>query len=525
MSICSCVSMVLQGSVNNLTKLQSEYFNKYFNNNILNIIEGINYDNFENHEIYNNIEIVTNQSSFRIMLMYQSVIQMVVNFCLLFVSMGIIFTLSPSLNFMILGVSIPAFIYKIYLSKVYYKFYEEEVENIRYVNLLKSFSIQYINLKEIKVYNELKFLLNRINTIYSGYISKLKKRVVKYIRCDSQVSMIQLVVSLFIKCYMIHVIISKELALSNIIFFIQIYNSSESAISGILSKMADIFDNNMYAKKYFEFGEKYRTSLRKESTRMQDTDLISIELKNVFFHYPYCEEKDILNNINISFERGKTYAIVGKNGCGKTTLVKLLLGLYKPVLGAILYNGENIEDIDTKIYHRKFSIIFQDFVRYPLSLKENIIVSNFDEGGTDKDLNDVLEVSGVSEFVDTLSDGLETNLMKQWKKGIDLSVGQWQKIAIARALYRNTEILVMDEPTASLDAFAEKDIFDRVNKICKQSNKTTVLISHRLSSVQNVDVILFMENGEIVEQGTHQELIEFKGKYFEMYKVQADSYR
>lgn len=175
MSICSCVSMVLQGSVNNLTKLQSEYFNKYFNNNILNIIEGINYDNFENHEIYNNIEIVTNQSSFRIMLMYQSVIQMVVNFCLLFVSMGIIFTLSPSLNFMILGVSIPAFIYKIYLSKVYYKFYEEEVENIRYVNLLKSFSIQYINLKEIKVYNELKFLLNRINTIYSGYISKLKK--------------------------------------------------------------------------------------------------------------------------------------------------------------------------------------------------------------------------------------------------------------------------------------------------------------------------------------------------------------
>lgn len=525
MGICSCAVMLLQGGISNLTKLQSEYFNKYYNNNLLTTIERIDYEYFENHEIYNNIEIVTNQSSFRIILIYQAVIQMVVNICLLFVSMGIIFSLSPILNIMILGVSTPSFIYKIFLSKVYYKFYEEEVENIRYVNLLKSFSIQYINLKEIKVYNELKFLLNKINSIYIEYISKLKKHIVKYIKCDGQASMIQLVVSLLIKCYMIYKIISKGLPLSNIIFFIQIYNMSEDAISGILLKIADVFDNNLYVKKYFEFIEKYNTVVEVEETHIQEECLISIELKNIYFRYPSYEERKILDDINISFERGKSYAIVGKNGCGKSTLVKVLLGLYKPVSGTVFYNNKDIAYIDKKFYHGKFSIIFQDFVRYPLSMRDNIIISNHEETKSESKLKDVMEVSGVSEFVDNLSDGIETNLMKQWRKGIDLSVGQWQKVAIARALYRNTEILVMDEPTASLDAFAEKDIFDKVGQICRQTNKTTILISHRLSSVQNVDVILFMENGKIVEQGTHRELFDLKGKYFEMYKVQADSYK
>ena len=243
----------------------------------------------------------------------------------------------------------------------------------------------------------------------------------------------------------------------------------------------------------------------------------TIELDNVSFSYPG-SNVDTINNISLKIEQGEHIAIVGKNGSGKTTLVNLICGLYSPSKGTIKVNG------DKAINRQYISAIFQDFCKYHASIKDNIMVSDLNQQFDNAKFLECCRATGVDQIVDKYSDKYDTMVGGFSESGTNLSGGQWQKIAIARALYRNqANIMLLDEPAAALDAEAEENLYNHFDEITK--DKTTILISHRLAATKVVDRILVMEDGKIVEDGTHTDLMNKNGVYANMFRLQAGLYR
>jgi len=261
-------------------------------------------------------------------------------------------------------------------------------------------------------------------------------------------------------------------------------------------------------------------SLTNTSTNTNDDD-IYIEFKNVSFKYPRAEEYT-LKNINITINPREKLSVIGENGAGKTTFIKLLCGLYKPTSGKILINGVNINDFDYDSYIQKISAVFQDFKIFACSIKENIAFSEYNDNG--EKIMEALDKSGILEKINTLNNGIDTQIYKYFdENGIELSGGENQKLAISRAIYKDSPIIVLDEPTASLDPYAEYEIFSKLNDMSQ--GKTVIFISHRLSSCKICDKIAVFHKGEIVQYGTHGELICAEdSKYHEMYNAQAKYY-
>ncbi len=246
-----------------------------------------------------------------------------------------------------------------------------------------------------------------------------------------------------------------------------------------------------------------------------------IELRNVSFGY---NEKDgyILNNISMKINPYSKIAIVGYNGAGKTTLIKLIMRLYDPNEGEILLNGVNIKEYDVEEYRRKIGTVFQDFKIFAATVKENVLL-DFAESGKDAEVMNAVEKSGFAKRLETLSDGLETNLTTEFEEnGVNLSGGEGQKLAVARVFYKDANLIILDEPSSALDPIAEYHL--NHSMLTAAENKSVVFISHRLSTTRIADRIYMLENGSIIEEGSHAELLSRKGKYVEMWRLQAGQY-
>lgn len=249
----------------------------------------------------------------------------------------------------------------------------------------------------------------------------------------------------------------------------------------------------------------------------------TLEFKNVYFKYPLSTEY-ILKGVSFQINQGDKISLIGINGSGKTTIVKLMLRLYEVDAGEILINGINITRYDIKDIRRIFSVLFQNFVKYPLSLRDNIALSDYQRVYNDEEITQSLKQSGIyDELSDNLNNHLDTKMTRRFSDdGIELSGGQWQKIALSRAYFKNSEILIFDEPSASLDAEAEDRIFNNFAKI--SNGKTGIMISHRVSSAKMATQIIVLDEGKIIENGTHEELIENNGVYAKLFNLQKNKY-
>ncbi|MBE6673455.1 MAG: ABC transporter ATP-binding protein, partial [Ruminococcaceae bacterium] len=248
----------------------------------------------------------------------------------------------------------------------------------------------------------------------------------------------------------------------------------------------------------------------------------TIEFKNASFRYPGTE-RDVLKNISFTVHPGDTVVLVGLNGAGKTTLLKLLTRLYDPTEGVILLDGYDIKEYDTDGLYSMFGAIFQDFGKYAFSVNENVAFGEVSKP-LDKELvKQSAKASSADEFITHLPNGYETPLMRVFEpNGIEPSIGQWQKLAIARAFYSDSDVLILDEPTASLDAIAEQEIFNQFDTL--RRDKTSFFVSHRLSSATIATKILVLEYGRLVEEGNHAELMQKKGIYYTLFTTQANRY-
>ncbi len=257
----------------------------------------------------------------------------------------------------------------------------------------------------------------------------------------------------------------------------------------------------------------------KDGTIKLNDSIYSLEFKNVFFKYPKSKNL-ILDNVSFKINKGEKISIVGLNGAGKTTIVKLIARLYKPISGGILINGININDYEYKSYIKQISAVFQDFKLFAYTLKENILNGD----GSEKDAYDVIKLVGLKEKVDSLPKGINTLYTKSYDDdGVELSGGEAQKIAIARALYANSSLVILDEPTSALDPLAEADIYQNFNKLVK--NKTAIYISHRMSSSIFCDKILVLNGGKVESYDTHLNLMKDKDSlYYKLFNAQAINY-
>ena len=292
----------------------------------------------------------------------------------------------------------------------------------------------------------------------------------------------------------------------------------------ILSFYSSIAARNKYLDKYFDFlSTKKVINSPTNPKSLPDSPIPPlIEFKNVSFKYP-ATERYILKDFNLTISSGEKVALVGENGAGKTTLIKLLLRFYDATEGEVLINGVNIKDLDLSAWHKLVGALFQDFIKYQFTFKENIYFGDLTKKHTEYLLKEAIEKSGADKYLETLPGSYNQVVGKMFDGGIDLSGGQWQKLALARAFFRNAPILVLDEPTSAIDAKAEFEIFQKVQSL--QKDKTVIIISHRFSTVRNADRILVLESGKVIEQGNHSYLMKKNGLYAELFNIQAQGYK
>ena len=330
-----------------------------------------------------------------------------------------------------------------------------------------------------------------------------------------------LVFSVF--AYIIYQTIQGVLLLGDLVLYYQALQRGQNNLKLTLSSLSGLYEDNLFLANLYEF-----LDLKPRIGDPQDPKLIptkmqrGIEFKNVNFSYADSARQALID-INLKIEPGETIALVGENGSGKTTLIKLLCRLYDPTSGSISIDGVNIEQFRIADLRRQVSVIFQDYAKYHFSAEENIRLGDIDIAPQDRDIYAAAMRSGAHDVITRLPDAYDTVLGKLFDRGEELSIGQWQKVALARAFLRDSQVIVLDEPTSAMDPKAEYEIFKKFRELIK--DQSAVLITHRLSTVKMADRIYVMDSGRIIESGTHDELMQLQQSYATLFETQAQNYR
>lgn len=283
-----------------------------------------------------------------------------------------------------------------------------------------------------------------------------------------------------------------------------------------------IYEYNLYLDDLLEFLNLEPSAFESVKGNKIALSKVKLELKNVWFKYPGME-KWALKEINLTVEPGKSLALVGENGAGKTTLIKLICGFYQPTKGQILVNGYDLTRLNKKNYRKHIGVIFQDFTAFNLTARENIGFGKVEEVGNLNKVKKAAQKAGADAIIENLPKKYKTILGRVFEGGVQLSIGEWQKLALARAFMNDAPLLILDEPTAAVDAKTEYHIFKRFEEMTQE--KSVILISHRFSTARIADRIVVVHKGKVAEEGTHRELLKAGGKYAELFSLQAEGYR
>ncbi len=318
--------------------------------------------------------------------------------------------------------------------------------------------------------------------------------------------------------------VSGVYSVADFSFYLGSLGQFNGAINNITNVISRINEYMLYAKDLFELIDSDPVIKSPENALKLNKQVIpTIEFKNVGFHYRSNPEDYVLRNLNLTINPGEHLALVGENGAGKTTIIKLMLRLYDVSEGEILVNGINIKELDLNSYWKQIGVLFQDFNKYPFDIQTNIELGRVNKKPTKKEIARAVELANMDPILKKLPKGLQTILDNSFEEGVEPSGGQWQRVALARAFYRNSNILILDEPTAAVDANAEYEIFNNI--FAHYGEKTALIISHRFSTVKRASRIVVLQKGKIVEEGTHRDLMKNSKLYAEMFTKQAEGYR
>jgi ATP-binding cassette subfamily B protein len=478
---------------------------------------------FERSESYNKLQQVQSQANYRPMTIISNTFSLIRNLIVFLSMVTLLWHLQWILAIVALLAPIPAFISDSRYGWRGFQMMRTQSEDRRMgqylVNLLTTDSYY----KEVKIFDVGRLFIERFKVISQRFMRENRRLVTRRYLMGFVWSMFTTLASSGTFLYVAIQAIYGRVTIGDLTLYTQAASSVQSNFQGILSGFSSMYENNLYLNVFFEILAMKPQISRPEYARpLQRPFTQGIEFRNVTFIYEG-QEKPALRNVSFKLNADETLAIVGRNGAGKTTLVKLLSRFYDPQEGQILVNGHDIREYDPVELRKEVGVIFQDYVRYQLSAQENIGIGRVDHIEDRGHVEVAAIKGGADEVVAKLPKGYETRLGRWFSDGHELSGGQWQKLALARGFMRDSQILILDEPTSALDAKTEYELFARMRELT--CGRTAIFISHRFSTVRLADHILVIEDGRVIEQGTHQELLVLNGHYAELFNLQATAYR
>jgi len=378
-----------------------------------------------------------------------------------------------------------------------------------------------MTVRETRISQSSESLLNKFKEIQQ-YLFNLSKGVLdKYLRVLIIPPIIEIAVIFFIAYQFLPAVVAGAFSIGSFTLIISMLEQLGSRSANASANFARIYESNLYVNHYFDFLDlPVLISTAPNPIMLEEIKPPKIEFRNVSFNYPRGEK--VLDGISFIIEPGESVALVGHNGAGKTTIVKLLCRFYDVTDGEILINDINIKDLDLSRWYKFLGTLFQEFVKYHFTVRENIFLGAPDKKD-EQAMKEAAIKSGAAEFIERLPLKYDQILGKEFEDGEELSGGQWQKLAIARAFYEEPPVLILDEPTSSIDAEAEYEIFNNLEK--QYSHKTLILVSHRFSTVRNANKIVVIDHGKIVESGSHEDLLKLDGTYAYLFNLQAKGYQ
>lgn len=377
--------------------------------------------------------------------------------------------------------------------------------------------------KEIRLFNLGPFFKNQYSDIRKVIREERLKITLKRSSMDLLAQSLATLAAFGSLAFIAYQTVQGVLTLGDMVMYFGAIQQGQTFLNSFLTGLAGLYEDSLFLTSLYEFLE-LEPGVRDPSEPRDVPYPMTkgLSLERVEFCYNGSKET-VLKEISLDVRPGQVVALVGENGSGKTTLIKLLCRLYDPTAGRITMDGIDLRSFRISDLRRNISVIFQDYARYNLTAKENIGFGCTDRVADMKEIIQASQFSGADEFISDLEHGYDTVLGRWFEDGAELSIGQWQKVALARAFMRDAQIIILDEPTSALDAKAEEEVFQKFKELAR--GRTAIIISHRLSTVKMADYIYFLKDGCIAERGTHRELVEKGGRYAQMFEIQARHYR
>ncbi len=483
---------------------------------------------FEDAEFYDKLTRARREASSRPVALLSESFSLVQNVVTL---IGYAVMLARFSGWIVLGLlvaTLPATLSEMRYSKIAFR-----IRNWRSPESRRLLYLEYVlandeHVKEVKLFGIGPHLLDRYRTLAEAFFEEDKKLAVRRAVLTHIFSLIGTFAFYGTYAIMAIAAAAARITLGNLTLYVVSLRQGQQSFQSVLSGIGNLYEHNLYMSNlfsYIELAEASERTQRERAVRRAATSVTpgaGIRFEDVGFHYPG-KDAWALRHLNLDIPPGDSIALVGENGAGKTTFVKLLAGLYEPSEGRIVLDGREISTWDPDELRKRFGVLFQDFNKYQLKLRENIGLGSVGHLLDEPRIERAAERGGAADLLTTLPGGLDAPLGHWFEKGSELSGGQWQKVALARAFMREeADILVLDEPTAALDAESEHAVFERFRELAK--GRTTIVISHRFPTVRMAKNIIVLEQGQIVERGSHETLLADDGKYARMFKLQAQGY-
>jgi ATP-binding cassette subfamily B protein len=517
---------ILSDLLNRATALLDSLLGDLFSNRtsirLMEHVATLDMDQFEDATFYDKLERARRQTLNRTVLMAQILGQLQDAITLGFLSVGLV-AFNPWLILLLLVAVIPAFLGESHFNERSYSLVHGWTPERRELDYLRMTGASDETAKEVKIFGLSDFLTDRFRELSDQFYRANKRLVVRRAGWGSLFAALGSAGYYGAYVFIVLRTVQGQLSIGDLTFLAGSFGRMRGLLESILNRFSSVAEGALYLQDFFDFFH-LQPRIRSNPAPVSFPRPIrqGFTFENVGFKYANAE-KWALRHLSFTLQAGEKLALVGENGAGKTTLVKLLARLYDPTEGRILLDGHDLRDFNPEDLRKEIGVIFQDFVRFQMSASHNIAVGRIEEKQNDQRIRSSAAQSLADTVIEKLPQGYDQIIGRRFAKGVDLSGGEWQKIALGRAYMRDAQLLILDEPTAALDARAEHEVFQRFAELTE--GKTAVLISHRFSTVRMADRILVIENGQLLELGSHEELLSRKGRYSELFLLQARGYR
>ncbi len=505
-----------------LDSLLSERFSNETSLRLMEHAATLDLEDFEDSELQDSLERARRQAAGRTSLIGQLFSQAQDVITVVSFAAGLI-VYAPWLIVLLAVALLPAFIGEAHFNAQSYSMNFARTPERRELDYVRQTGASVETAKEVKIFGLNGFLIERYRTLSESFFKANRGIAMRRAGWGSVLTAIGTLAYYVAYAYIVWRTLHGDFTIGDLTFLAGSFRRLRNLLESLLMGFSSVAGQALYLDDLFSFFEIKPEIVPPANPRAFPNPIQhGFTFDNVGFRYPGAERWAV-RNLSFQLRAGEILALVGENGAGKTTLVKLLARLYDPDEGRILLDGHDLREYDLFALRANVGVIFQDFVRYHLSAADNIAVGRIEARGDHERIVSAAERSLADDVINKLPDGYEQVLGKRFRTGVDLSGGEWQKIAIARAYMRDAQLLILDEPTAALDARAEYEVFERFKELSR--GKTVVLISHRFSSVRMADRIVVLVDGQVEAAGTHDELVQQNGRYAELFELQAAGYR